>query len=51
VVFDFRLGRSSWDGSKAFSKLTAIRPTISSAGREWYMRVAGLMLELWPPKP
>src|SRR5271166_1442249 len=40
------MGRSgSWDSSKAFSKLTAIRPTIRSAGREWYMPLVGPMLE------
>src|SRR5271166_6555864 len=40
------MGRSGfWDSSKAFSKLTAIRPTIRSAGREWYMRLVGPMLE------
>jgi transposase len=35
----------SWDSSKAFSKLTAIRPTIRSAGREWCTPLVGLMLE------
>jgi hypothetical protein len=36
---------SSWDSSKAFSKLTDIPPTIRSAGREWYTPLVGLMLE------
>jgi len=34
----------SWDSSKAFSKPTAIRPTIRSVGREWYMRLVGLII-------
>ena len=33
------------DSSKAFSKRTAMRPTIRSAGREWCMPLVGLMLE------
>ena len=34
-----------WDSSKAFCKLTVIRPTIRPVGREWSMPLVGLMLE------